>query len=184
MVQPGRRTNHAAASVSAEQTSPQESAWIPRPDGYHERPQDPVAAPQEGKGAADRVDSEEVVAGGGEPATFPQTCRIRKRGEYDRTFRGGRSRHTEHLRVVVAKAAGEESRLGLVVSRKVGKAHARNRVKRLVREYFRTHRRAFRAPLDIVVVAKRGAAELDATVLHQELGSVLESWQQPSPRAP
>jgi ribonuclease P protein component len=78
---------------------------------------------------------------------------------------------------VVARAAGDESRLGLVVSRKVGKAHARNRVKRVVREYFRTHRHTFRVSVDIVVVAKRGAAELETEALYRELGSVLEASQ-------
>ncbi|BDQ35134.1 ribonuclease P protein component [Pseudodesulfovibrio portus] len=46
-------------------------------------------------------------------------------------------------------------RLGLTVSKKMGHAVARNRIKRVVREYFRLHQFDFELPLDIVVVPKR-----------------------------
>nr|WP_203529654.1 ribonuclease P protein component [Pseudodesulfovibrio sp. JC047] len=46
-------------------------------------------------------------------------------------------------------------RLGLTVSKKMGNAVARNRIKRVVREYFRLHQFDFELPLDIVVVPKR-----------------------------
>ena len=45
--------------------------------------------------------------------------------------------------------------MGLTVSKKMGHAVARNRIKRVVREYFRLHQFDFELPLDIVVVPKR-----------------------------
>lgn len=73
--------------------------------------------------------------------------------------------------------------MGLVVSKKVGKAHDRNRVKRRVREYFRSHRALFREPVEIVVVAKRGAASLSMEEFHAELEAVLGAWQGQPPSA-
>ena len=51
-------------------------------------------------------------------------------------------------------------RLGITVSRKVGNAVVRNRLKRWIREYFRCHRAGLTAPLDLSVIAKPGAAAL------------------------
>jgi ribonuclease P protein component len=53
------------------------------------------------------------------------------------------------------------SRLGLTVSRKVGNAVVRNRVKRRVREWFRRTRSSFAGSWDIIVIARRDAAELE-----------------------
>ena len=45
----------------------------------------------------------------------------------------------------------DHSRLGLTVTRKVGSAVRRNRVKRVLRQIYRTNRGRLQAPLDIVV---------------------------------
>ncbi len=46
-------------------------------------------------------------------------------------------------------------RLGLAVTRKVGGATVRNRIKRVLREFFRLHQRRLVLPVDIVAVAKK-----------------------------
>lgn len=50
--------------------------------------------------------------------------------------------------------AGERSRLGVVVSKKVGNAVTRSRAKRLLRETFRVHQNELTAPVDVVLVAR------------------------------
>jgi ribonuclease P protein component len=50
------------------------------------------------------------------------------------------------------------SRLGVVVSRKVGGSVVRSRVKRLLRESFRLHQLEFSQPLDLVLVARPSIA--------------------------
>lgn len=59
------------------------------------------------------------------------------------------------------------TKMGLAVSRKVGKAVTRNRIKRYLREFFRTHRQSLIAPCQFVVVAHPSAATLDyVTCVH------------------
>ena len=52
----------------------------------------------------------------------------------------------------------ENSRLGLTVSKKVGCAVKRNRIKRIVREFFRQNRCLIHKSADMNVISKKSAA--------------------------
>jgi len=69
----------------------------------------------------------------------------------------------------------EGFRLGMTVSRKVGKAVLRNRVRRVVREFFRLHQAMIDKALDIVVVPKRSLdpKSIDMALVEQEFLPVL-----------
>ena len=66
--------------------------------------------------------------------------------------------------------------MGMAVSRKGGKAVTRNRVKRLLREFFRLHRALLPEHLDIVAVAKKhtGAADLSQDRVNAQLLPLLQ----------
>jgi len=55
---------------------------------------------------------------------------------------------------------GSPQRLGVTVSRKVGGAVVRNRVKRRIREWFRQSRPKLRQGIDLVVIGRSGASKL------------------------
>jgi ribonuclease P protein component len=80
--------------------------------------------------------------------------------------------HTAHFGICVAAGQGTSPRLGLVVTKRLGKAVRRNRVKRLLREFFRRHK-GLLPVADIVIMAKKGAAELSFDEVHAELARVL-----------
>lgn len=54
----------------------------------------------------------------------------------------------------------------------MGQATRRNRIKRLLREFFRRHQ-ALLPPGDIIIMAKKGAAELTYAQVQAELARVL-----------
>jgi len=75
--------------------------------------------------------------------------------------------------VVVANTQSQDpaaaTRLGITVSRKVGSAVVRNRVKRQVREWFRGRRAALERGLDLVVIGRAPAAQLAHRAIDEEL---------------
>lgn len=109
-----------------------------------------------------------MVAGRGQ--RLPRGARLRSARDFQRVNRTGVRRAGSHFVLVRAPArepAG--SALGLAVSRKVGNAVERNRVKRRVREWFRRGRAELPAGADWVVIARAGAAELDTASVAAEL---------------
>ena len=81
--------------------------------------------------------------------------------DFDRVFRSGRSHAgREFVLYVFPRAEEGPPRLGLSVSRKVGGAVERNRVKRLVREAFARESGVLPPGVDAVVVARHDARAL------------------------
>ncbi len=105
---------------------------------------------------------------------LPRTQRIRKRADFVRIQDGSVRVSTRHLLMVLA-AGGDPSgprprpRLGVVASRKVGPAVARNRAKRLVREAFRLHPEVFPGGLDVVIIVRPGTHLLQLGALAAEV---------------
>jgi ribonuclease P protein component len=95
----------------------------------------------------------------------PRRRRLSRSAEFERVYRQGRSKGNRFL-VLYAfpreedTAAEDGPRLGLSVSRRVGGAVERNRVKRVLREAFWAEAERLPAGSDYVVVARPDAREL------------------------
>ena len=86
---------------------------------------------------------------------LPRAARVRRRTDYLAIQNAGVG-WPGRICMVFARAGS--GRIGVTVSRKVGGAVVRNRVKRWIRECFRRRRSEFPAQVDLVVVARPAAA--------------------------
>ncbi len=104
--------------------------------------------------------------------SFPKSARILKRGEFEGLWKKGIALGNPYFGLRWQR--GKERRLGIVVGRKaVGRAVQRNRIKRVIREFFRNHPEKF--PMgDIILVARRGIDGLNNEAIREGLTGLLE----------
>lgn len=100
---------------------------------------------------------------------FPRAARVRRRPDYLAIQNRGRRLAGSHLLLFALPGGG---RIGITVSKKVGGAVLRNRVKRWIRDCYRRRRPEFPSGFDLVVVARPPAARADHAAVCGELTSL------------
>lgn len=105
---------------------------------------------------------------------FPKSDRVTRREDFVTAQKRGRRVSAQHFVIVMHdRGVDGPARLGLVTSRKVANAVGRNRVRRVLRELFRTNRESFPDRTDVVVIAREGAAALATAVIREEILAAL-----------
>lgn len=106
--------------------------------------------------------------------SFKKADRILKRNEFVQLSQSGRKLQNKYFIVLYAPGQFDRCRLGITVTKKVGKAVSRNRIKRLIREYFRLNRHLLSGYWDINVIAKKEAANLSSDKIFDSLCILFE----------
>lgn len=112
--------------------------------------------------------------------------RLSRSSDFQRVYRQGTSKASRFLVLYYfehpSAASAEEPRLGLSVSKKVGGAVVRNRVKRLLREAFHECSPRLSRRFDYVLIARPPIADLadrqargEKRLVHDALRELLES---------
>lgn len=96
------------------------------------------------------------------PDFFQKKDRILKRSQFQQLSTIGYRIHSDCFIAVFQPRRIPFSRLGVTVTKKVGGAVTRNRIRRLVREFFRRNRGTLRGWYDLNIIAKNKATELTA----------------------
>lgn len=105
--------------------------------------------------------------------------RLTRRSEFVACYNDGRRFFSRYFILFALKHPEAKSpwRFGLAVSRKAGNAVRRNRIKRVLREFFRLHAEEVPMGVDIVVVPKRRLIPEDVSLAlaEQELCPLMRS---------
>ena len=101
--------------------------------------------------------------------TYTKADRIRKSEDYRILSKRGKRHYSDIFIFVSRKNQFLRSRLGVTVSKKVGNAVTRNRIKRIIRDYFRLNRCLLPDRLDINIIAKQAAGKVGAETIRENL---------------
>ncbi|MBV9123836.1 MAG: ribonuclease P protein component [Planctomycetes bacterium] len=96
-----------------------------------------------------------MAPSGGKQFGFRPEEHLRRPSDFRRVYERRRSASDDYLIVYGCENSLPHLRLGLSVSRKVGPATHRNRLRRLYREAFRLTRREMPTGLDLVLIPRR-----------------------------
>ena len=106
--------------------------------------------------------------------SFPKNEKILNRADFVKLNRLGKRLYTQHFTLITKENGQGVTRLGVTVSKKTGNAVKRNRVKRLIKEFFRLNKKHFPQGYDIVILANKDASYLDFWKIKAEIGIVFD----------
>lgn len=102
-----------------------------------------------------------------------QEYRLKRRNDFRRVFRAGNSNANRQFVVYVSSRSDDgPPRIGISVSKKVGKAVVRNRIKRTVKEITRQWIPQLKSKIDIVIIARNPVAQMDYHQMESSLRHV------------
>ena len=99
--------------------------------------------------------------------------RLLRPSQFRRLTEDGNRIDSDFFIIVYAANGLGRLRLGITVSKRVGRAVIRNRVKRLVREYFRQHKGIFSDSYDVNVIVKSGTPDLSSRRIGAALDAII-----------
>ena len=103
---------------------------------------------------------------------FKNKDKILKRREFLQLKRCGKRIQDRNFIIIYSDGRSEKNRIGITVSKKLGNAVKRNKIKRLIRENFRMNRDKIAEFMDINVIAKKKAGEISADMVFKSLDGI------------
>ncbi len=112
---------------------------------------------------------------------FSKAERLRKRREFLGVYERGDKIQSKYFVLYMLENGRAHHRLGITASRKIGRAVVRNRIKRRLREIFRTNKQAIFPHCDLVVNAKRAAARAHNQQIQEDILKGILRWKRKAP---
>ncbi len=104
---------------------------------------------------------------------FTKKYRIYRQKEFELVFKNGKVFRTNIFKAYLSSNGMEFSRLAVVVSRKVGNAVLRNKVKRICREWFRKKNLSFSVNSDLIILFRNKIDDFSGKMLSVKLEEII-----------
>lgn len=144
-------SNYAEENISTKQSTPRQKARFSRENGDQKRPRSDQTPPSK---RTQEINRSSLLG-----FSLPKEARLLKRADFLRVYEHGKRFEGRFMTVFILPAERGHHRVGITATKKaIGKAHERNRAKRLLREAFRLSRTdldAISAKFDWVLNARR-----------------------------
>lgn len=160
-------SNYAKENISTEQPPPRQKARLSRTHGDKERPSRDQTPTRQGSQA---INGSSLL-----DLSLPKEARLLKRAEFLRVYEQGARIEGRFMTVFILPGDKSLHRVGITATKKaIGKAHDRNRAKRLLRETFRLSK----AELDTVTQRFDWVLNARRSILHGKLENPLTEFKQ------
>jgi ribonuclease P protein component len=121
-----------------------------------------------------RPEVSRVPTAGGASAGFARQARLRKHADFDKVYRTGRRLFSAHMTVFFLRRDRGPARVGFTVTRALGAAVERNRIRRRLREAVRLNLGMLGNAVDVVIHPKKSAQAADFAELREEIARAFE----------
>ena len=160
-------SNYAEENISTKQPPPREKARLSGKDGDQERPRRAQTPPRE---RTQEINRPSLLG-----FRLPKEGRLLKRADFLRVYEHGKRFEGRFMTVFILPSEREIHRVGITATKKaIGKAHDRNRAKRLLRETFRLSR----VELDAVAVRYDWVLNARRSILKVKLEKPLAEFRE------
>lgn len=105
---------------------------------------------------------------------FPSSLRIQKREEYRLIYSKGKKISSDSFSLFMLGNGFGKGRLGITVTKRVGKANKRNKVKRIFREIFRKNKDRMSKDFDMIIHAKPVVLNKNYRELEKEILELMD----------
>jgi ribonuclease P protein component len=91
--------------------------------------------------------------------TLKRDERINKKADFEKIYKEGSSVVSPYFVVIYLKNSLPFTRLAISIKKKFGKAHKRNKLRRIIKEIFRKNKQSVRDHYDILIIPRKGLSD-------------------------
>lgn len=105
---------------------------------------------------------------------LPKQNRLKKNKQFSYIYKHGQTKHTSKLSLSYIKTKFQPFKIGITVSKKIGKSVVRNKVKRLLRQAIRIELDNFNKGFNYIFIAREGIDQENLNSLRKTVLTLLE----------